>query len=230
MISALLWHDKSQALAMSRRLIRSMLDEKLILRRELPGTGVDCFTLSAAGARQLNADMGVNAKSGASLPLGNVVHRAASNWYVIQHICLNNRAWTEHEIQTGRSPIREVDGKVPDFLIELPEHGGVIFGEVENAWKARQARARIKDFCVNHLPRNTQLSLLAPEQYLLRVVILGTTPSAINAMVRTLAEAHEAGELTDSQAGEIDLILLPVDKSFNPGEMVVENLYWQRLA
>ncbi len=230
MISTLIWPDKSQALALSRRLLRAMLDDKLILRRELPGTGVDCYTLSAAGARKLSADTGVSAKSGVSLPLGNVVHRAASNWFVIHHIKQNNLVRTEHEIQTGKTPVKTVDGKVPDFLIEFPDEGGIIFGEVENAWKARQARARIKDFCVNHLPRAAQLSLLAPQQYLLRVIIVGTTSSAIDAMVRTLAEAHKAGELTDSQAGDIELILLPLDKSLNPGEVVSENFYWDRLA
>lgn len=228
MVAALIWPEGSQSQAMARRLLRSLLEDKLILRRELPGTGVDCFTLSAAGAKLLNAATGVSAKSGASTQLGNVTHRACSNWHLISHINQETLVWTEHEIQTGRCPVRTVDGKVPDGLVETPF--GLIWTEVENSWKARQSRTRTKNFCVNNLPRDTQLSLLAPEQHLLRVVIVGTTPSAIDAMVRTLAEAHIAGELSDSQAGEVDLVLLPVDKSLNPGIPVVENLYWDRLT
>lgn len=228
MIAELLWPESQYAQAMARRLIRSMLEDQLILRRELPGTGVDCFTLSAAGAKLLSSTTGLTARSGASIPLGNVIHRACSNWYLISHINQGTPVWAEHEVQSGRCPVKMVDSKVPDGLVETPF--GLLWLEVENAWKARQSRSRIKTFCVSHLSRNTQLSLLAPELHLLRVVIVGTSTSAIDAVVRTLAEAHAEGELSDSQAGEVDLVLLPVDKSLNPGSMVVENLFWDRLS
>ncbi len=228
MIAELLWPESKHAQAMARRLIRSMLEEHLILRRQLPGTGVDCFTLSAAGAKLLSSTTGFSARSGASIPLGNVIHRACSNWYLISHINEGTPVWTEHEVQSGRSPVKMVDSKVPDGLVETPF--GLLWLEVENAWKARQSRSRIKTFCVNHLSRDTQLSLLAPELHLLRVVIVGTSTGAIDAVVRTLVEAHAEGELSDCQAGEVDLVLLPIDKSLNPGSMVVENLFWDRLS
>lgn len=226
MVATLIWPEGSQALAMARRLLKAMLDDKLILRRELPG-GVDCYTLSASGARALTAATGAAATSGASMQLGNVLHRACSNWYLISHIIAGNTVWTEHEIQTERSPVRMVEGKVPDGLIETPE--GLLWVEVENAWKARQERAKVTRFSVNHLARDRQLSLLAHEQHLLRVVIVGTTPAALDAMVRSFAQLHQAGELTDWQAGNVDLVLLPVDKSLNAGEMQTGNLYWDGL-
>ena len=226
MVAALIWPEGSQAPAMARRLLKSMLDDKLILRRELPG-GVDCYTLSAAGAKALTAATGAAASSGASMQLGNVLHRACSNWYLISHIAAENAVWTEHEIQTERSPLRMVNGKVPDGLIETPE--GLLWVEVENAWKARQERAKVTRFSVNHLPKDSQLSLLATEQYLLRVVIVGTTQPALDAMVRSFAQLHQSGELSDGQAGNVDLVLLPVDKSLNAGEMETSNLYWDGL-
>jgi hypothetical protein len=228
MLSVLLWADGSQPLPMARRLLKSMLDDKLILRRELP-SGPDCYTLSAAGARFLTKATGAAAHSGASLPLGNFVHRACSNWYVIHHINAGNRVWTEHEIQTGCSPVRMVDGKVPDFLVELPDHGGLLWGECEHAWKSKAERAKICRLCIRHLPRDTQLSLLSTEQYLLRVVIVGTTQNALDAVVRSFKQLHHSNELTDGQAGDVDLVLLPVDKSLNAGAMKVTNLYWDGL-
>jgi hypothetical protein len=226
MVAALIWPDGTQALAMARRLLKVMLDEKFILRRELPG-GVDCYTLSASGAKALTAATGAAANSGATMQLGNVLHRACSNWYLISHIAAENTVWTEHEIQTERSPLRIVDGKVPDGLIETPE--GLLWVEVENAWKARQERAKVTRFSVNHLTRDTQLSLLATGQHLLRVVIVGTTQPALDAMVRSFAQLHQAGELSDGQAGNVDLVLLPVDRSLNAGVMQTGNLYWDGL-
>jgi hypothetical protein len=226
MIAALVWPEGSQALAMSRRLLKAMLDEKFILRRELPG-GVDCYTLSASGAKALTAATGASAGSGASMQLGNVIHRACSNWYLIFHITAGNVVWTEHEIQTERSPLRVVDGKVPDGLIEPLE--GLLWVEVENAWKARLERAKVTRFSVNRLPKDSQLSLLATEQHLLRVIIVGTTRPALDAMVRSFAQLHQAGELSDGQAGNVDLVLLPVDRSLNAGVMETSNLYWDGL-
>jgi hypothetical protein len=226
MVASLIWPDGSQAPAMARRLLKAMLDDKLVLRRELPG-GVDCYTLAASGAKVLTAATGAAANSGASMQLGNVVHRACSNWYLISHIAAENVVWTEHEIQTERSPLRILDGKVSDGLVETPE--GLLWVEVENAWKARQEREKVTRFSVNRLPRDTQLSLLSSEQYLLRVVIVGTTQPALDAMVRSFAQLHQSGELSDGQAGNVDLVLLPIDKSLNAGEMQTGNLYWDGL-
>lgn len=226
MVAALIWPQGSQALPMARRLLKATLESKLVLRRELPG-GTDCYTLSASGARALTAATGVAAASGASLQLGNVLHRACSNWYLIAHIAAGHTVWTEHEIQTERSPLRMVDGKVPDGLVELPE--GMLWVEVENAWKARQERAKVTRFSVNHLAQGVHLSPLSPEHYLLRVVIVGTTRDALKAMVRSFAQLHESGELTDGQAADIDLVMLPIDRSLNAGQMLTGNLYYNGL-
>lgn len=79
MISTLVWPTAKQAPAMARRTMKALADQKLVIKRAL-SEGGDCYTLSATGAKWLSEKEGVAAKSGASLQLGNPVHRACSNW------------------------------------------------------------------------------------------------------------------------------------------------------
>lgn len=228
MISALVWPTASQAPALARRAVRALADDKLILRRPLPEGGGDCYGLSATGARFLREATGISATGGASLPLGNPVHRACANWYLVRHINEGSTVWTEHEIQTGRAPVVSVDGKIPDGLVELPE--GMLWIEVENAWKNRKDRAKVVDFCRRQLLPGFQLAELAPGRYLRRVVIVGTAGEALRAMVRSFADAHETARLSEGQAADIELVLLPVDKNLVAGQPVAGSLWWDGLA
>ena len=227
MLSALVWPTARQAPAMARRAVRSLVDDKLILRRSLPEGG-ECYVLSASGARFLNDATGISATGGASLPLGNALHRACANWYLINHLSAGDVVWTEHEIQTGRAPVVSVDGKIPDGLVELPE--GMLWVEVENAWKNRKERAKVVDFCRRQLLPGFQLAELAPGHFLRRVVIVGTTGEALRAMVRSFEDAHETARLSESQAADIELVLLPVDKNLVAGQPVTGSLWWDGLA
>ena len=227
MLSALVWPTARQAPAMARRAVRSLVDDKLILRRSLPEGG-ECYVLSASGARFLNDATGISATGGASLPLGNPTHRACANWHLIGHINEGSKVWTEHEIQTGRAPVVSVDGKIPDGLVELPE--GMLWVEVENAWKNRKERAKVVDFCRRQLLPGFQLAELAPVHFLRRVVIVGTTGEALRAMVRSFEDAHETARLSESQAADIELVLLPVDKNLVAGQPVTGSLWWDGLA
>lgn len=226
MVAALVWPNAKQAPAMARRAVKALADEKLVLRRPLPDGG-DCYTLSAAGARSLNEALGLGATSGASLPLGNAVHRACANWFVIGHIHEGTTVWTEHEIQTGRAPIVSVDGKVPDALVDTPF--GCIWVEVENAWKNRKERAKVLRFCARHLPADNRMSELAPSHFLCRVAIIGTSADALRAMCRTFAEAYTLGDIREGQAADVELVLLPVDKSLVAGKPVTGSLWYDGL-
>lgn len=214
MLSALVWPAAKQAPALARRTVKALADEKLILRRPLPDGG-DCYVLSAAGARRLNEQEGVAAKGGATLQLGNAVHRACSNWYLIGRLLDGDAVWTEYEIQTGRAPVVAVGGKTPDGLVLTPL--GLIWVEVENAWKNRAERVRIVGFCQRYLPHDTQMTELAPRVYLFRLAIVSATLDALRAMATSLIEAHAAGDLRDAQTGDIELVHLPVDKSLLAG-------------
>ena len=197
---------------MARRIVKALADEGLVLKRPLP-EGIHCYTLSAAGARFLADTIGIQAKSGASLPLGNTIHRACSNSYVISQMLAGFVVWTEHEIQCGRAPFTSVDGKVPDVLVETEY--GLLWVEVENAWKNRKEREKVVRFCTRHLgvlPDNG-LTQLARGHYLFRVVIVGTCQEALRAMVRSFEDAHSLHKLSESHASDIEPVLLPVGKS-----------------
>jgi len=229
MLATLVWPTSSQGMAMTRRTLRTMLDAKLILKRPL-GEGQECITLSAAGARLLTEKYGINASSGASLQLGNVLHRACSNWYVIGQMAQGLTAWTEHEIQTGHAPLHSVAGKVPDALIETGY--GLIWVEVENAWKNRREREKVLHFCTQHLSSTASQPMveLAPGQYLFRVVVVSTTSEALRAIVRTCKEAHEAGILTECQAADVELMHLPVSTNLSAGASASGSLWYDALS
>lgn len=214
MLAALVWPTAKQAPAMARRAVRALAEQKLLLKRALPEGG-DCYTLSAAGARWLNEREGVTAKSGTSLQLGNPVHRACSNWYLISRLLAGDAIWTEYEIQTGRAPVANVSGKVPDGLIDTPF--GLIWVEVENAWKSRAERSKVVGFCQRCLFNGEQMAELAPHYFLFRVAIVSATMEALRSMAHSLADAHAAGDLSDTLAGDIELVHLPVDKSLVAG-------------
>lgn len=223
MLAALIWPAASQSVAMARRTVKSLVDEKLILRRPLPNGG-DCFVLSTVGARFLGDELGITAHSGNAHSLGNPMHRACANWHAIQ--CMNNghQVWTEHEIQTARAPLVSYDGKIPDVLIET-EHG-IIWVEVENAWKNRHERNKIFEFCTRNLAANGVLKELVPGSYLFRVAVVGTNPDSLRTMWHTFTDGFNQKRISERQAADIDFVLLPIDKSLNVGDELVGNLLY----
>lgn len=214
MIAALVWSDASQSIAMARRTLNRLIDDRRVLKRPLPDGG-DCYVLSAAGARWLHEEQGLAAKPGSTLKLGNALHRACSNWYLIHRHLAGDDIWTEYEIQTGRAPVFSVGGKTPDGLVMTPL--GLIWVEVENAWKNLNERARVVNFCQHCLLAGEQMAELAPDFYLFRVAVVSTNPEARGAMLRSFADAAAAGDLSSGQIEHIEIALLPVDKSLQSG-------------
>jgi hypothetical protein len=214
MLSGLIWPEAKQSAAMARRTVRALAEQKLILKRPLLAGG-DCYVLSAAGARMLNEKEGVAAKAGSTLKLGNPVHRACSNWYLISRLLAGDTIWTEYEIQTGRAPVASVSGKVPDGLCLTPF--GLVWVEVENAWKNRTERSKIIQFCQRTLHTSTEMTELAPDFYLFRVAVVSTNLDALRAMHRSFLDAHVVDDLSERQIHNIELALLPVDKSLVAG-------------
>lgn len=214
MLAALVWPDASQSQAMARRTLKSLCDDKRVLKRAFPEGG-DCYVLSARGARWLNENAGIVAKGGASLQLGNPVHRACSNWYLIHRLLDDETVWTEYEIQTGRAPVFSVAGKTPDGLVETPF--GLLWIEVENAWKNRLERAKVVQFCSQCLFNGNNWQEIAHDEYLFRVAIVSTNQNALRAMFRSFIDAHASGEISCLQIDFVELALCPIDKSLNPG-------------
>lgn len=225
MVAALVWPTSAQGQAMARRTLAGMHDTKWVLKRPLI-EGLDCYTLSAAGARILSEQTDIRASSGASLLLGNPIHRACSNWYLIGQINHGLQVWTEHEIQSGHAPLHHVNGKVPDGLVA--SEYGLLWIEVENAWKNRREREKIVRFCTAHLPGNSlePMTELTPEHYLFRVVIVGTTSASLRTMVRSFSDAHTAKELSESQAADIELVYQPLNSRLTPAQALVSGSLW----
>lgn len=227
MLAALIWPTANQAAAMARRTTKVLVDEKLVLRRALPDGG-ECFALSAAGARRLIVEAGINAVSGKPLPLGNPVHRACANWYAIRQMLNGHKVvWTEHEIQCGRAPLVSIDGKTPDVMLET--EFGLVWVEVENAWKSKAERIKILNFSIANLATGEEKKKLVPDTYLFRVHIVGTNPDSLRAMWRTYDEAFKRKLINETQASNIEFALLPVDKSLIAGEEKSGNLLYDGL-
>ena len=116
MVPALVWADAAQGQAMARRTLKALADDKLIITRPLPKGGA-AYLLSAKGAKLLHEQTGMAAESGNALALGNPVHRAYSNWYLIRALQRGLSIVTEHEIATERGPCRVLKGKQADGLV-----------------------------------------------------------------------------------------------------------------
>lgn len=210
-ISELVWTDKKSALAMAQKTIASMLENKLIIKRKLE-TGSEAILLSSKGASLLNSELNVKAVSGAKLQLGNAVHRCASNWYLIQEIQNGNKNFfTEFEIQSGKVNFKNAYGKVPDGLVITDF--GVVWLEVENAWKNISERHKIVQFCSDTLSHNSLMEELWADNFLFRLKVVAITSYSAEAIVRTFAKDFQDGLITETALQSVWLTYAPMSSS-----------------
>ena len=224
MLASLVWGQASQAWPMARRTLMALQGDGLVIKRPLPQGG-DAYLLSAKGARLLTEQAGVDARSGQGLALGNSVHRACSNWYLIDAMHSGMDVVTEHEIATDRSPVRVLDGKQADGI--LLGDGEAIWLECENAWKANKGRRAVVEFCARHLDQPT-MSMLTPDHGLRQVAIVSTNMDALRHMAATFQQAFRAGEVREAQLQMVNVALLPVSRSLVPSEIFSGNL-WEHI-
>lgn len=223
MVAALVWPTHSQSLSMARRTLRRMLDAREVAKRRLPEGG-DCYVLTSKGAHRLTVERGITAKSGQHLKLGNSVHRACCNWYVIEHLRKGATVWTEHEIQSGRSPVTSWQGKTPDALIDT--QCGLIWVETENAWKNRTERQKLVEFCARNLGHLDTRVELADGYPLFMVAIVATNRSALENMVASFRESARQGLCRDAHLAEIEVVLVAMDRSLIPNKGVGRCLWY----
>lgn len=222
MVAGLVWGQASQAWPMARRTLKTMQDDGMVIKRALPQGG-DAYLLSARGARSLKENEGLEASSGQGLTLGNPVHRACSNWFLIDAL---HKGWdivTEHEIATDRSPVRVLDGKQPDGL--LLGDNEAVWVEVENAWKAVKARQAVVDFCGRHLDHDP-MTMITPDYPLRQVTIVSTNMDALRHISGTFQQAYRAGSLREAQLQMVNVSLMPISRSLVPDEAVDGNLWF----
>jgi len=227
MVAALVWADAAQSIAMARRTLKALTDEKLLVARSLSKGGA-VYLLAAKGARLLGEQAGMDAKSGHALAIGNPIHRACSNWFLIRAVQRGLTVVTEHEIATERGPCRMLHGKVADGLV-IADDGACIWMECEHSQKARPERHKTVALVQKCIGGERQVEL-APGLWLARVAIVATNETALRWMAASFQDAHRRGLLRDSQVAEVDACLLPISESLVPGDVVDGNLWWDILV
>ena len=228
MLAALMWPTASQSWPLARRALKKLLSDKLVLVRALPQGG-DVYLLSVKGARLLQDATGAKAQSGQSLAIGNSIHRACGNWYLIEQVQAGLGIWTEHEIASGCAPVQTLNGKQFDGLVR--HDGGLLTAvEVENSWKNRSRRQAVADIATRHLGRETMTRLGVYADgvalYLARLAVVSTSVDALRSMAMTFKEAHRLQIASEMCLASVDVAVLPVSPSLVPGELATGNLWW----
>lgn len=221
MVASLVWGHASQAWPMARRTLKAMQADGMVIKRALPQGG-DAYLLSAKGARFLNEREGLDAISGQNLTLGNPVHRACTNWFLIDAL---HKGWgviTEHEISTDRSPVRVLDGKQPDGI--LLGESEAVWVECENAWKGTKARKSVVTFCSRHLDQGN-MTMITPDYPLRQVTVVATSMDALRHMAASFQQAYRDRSIREGQLQMVNVSLLPISRSLVPSEQVDGNLW-----
>jgi hypothetical protein len=222
MVAASHWSEASQGEAMARRTLGNLYDSKLVLHRKAEGTPV--WVLSISGARLLRDQYDLDAVSGQGLKLAQTVHRACSNWHLINKMKEGFVVWTEHEIQTGRAPWGMLNGKTADGLIDTDQ--GLVWVEVENSWKNRSRRQAISDLCGLHLGfENGLMTSLGGGHHLARLEVVSTNDDALRLMLQTFKEALYSNQVRDAHLSAVEFTLLPVSSSLVAGKGWTRHLW-----
>lgn len=227
MIAALVWPDAAQSLAMARRTLKTLTDEKLVISRAMTKGGA-AYLLAAKGARLLQEQTGADAQSGNAVAIGNAMHRACSNWFLIQAVQRGLAIVTEHEIASERGPCRVLRGKQADGLV-IADDGACIWMECEHSQKGRGERHKTVALVQDCMGRDTRVEL-APGLWLARVAVVATNEQALRWMAASFQDAHRQGLLSDSQVADVDACLLRVSESLVPSEAVEGNMWWDILV
>jgi hypothetical protein len=160
-LAALIWHDSKttdSAIAMAQRTLKRIKNAGQILHRIAPD-GATVYALSEAGVRHLGDERGIVARSGKDLirELGNYEHRCHANTFAIHRINAGQQVWTEREIQANQAPIKVVNHKIPDGLVNITDPQQDIntsvlaWVEVERGYKKNADFNKMLNFIFNVL-------------------------------------------------------------------------------
>ncbi len=227
MLAALVWPDAAQPLTMARRTLKALTDEKFVISRTM-AKGGSAYLLASKGARLVHEQTGERAQSGNALAIGNAIHRACSNWFLIQAVQRGMGIVTEHEIATERGPCRVLRGKQADGLV-IADDGACIWMECEHSQKGRGERHKTVSLVQDCIGDDTLVEL-APGRWLARVAVVATNEQALRWMAVSFQEAHRMGQLRDSQVASVDACLLPISESLVPGDAIEGNMWWDILV
>ena len=202
-LADLIWNDSkstSSAIAMAQRTIKRLKESGQLLHRMAPD-GATVYSLAEAGARRLGDECGIAAKSGKDLirELGNYTHRCNANSFAIYRLNSGQKIWTEREIQSGKAPIKAINHKVPDGLVDITDglyaEGTLVLAwvEVEAGYKKNTDFYKMLRFAFNILgpldsqdmPVNT-LFCAADDVYIGEVFIQIVDEAQLNRIVNAV--------------------------------------------
>ncbi len=156
-IAALVWPKSADGggYSMAQRTLRRLkLAHKVIPK--LAPDGATIYALGQGGAKLLrNYDGFTEAKTTRDCmrSLTAYDHRVFANDLAIEWIATGEYAWTEHEIQSGRAPVKVLRGKIPDVLLDWTEktiaaddETVLAWVEVENTWKSNREMDKMLEF------------------------------------------------------------------------------------
>ncbi len=202
-IAVLMYSEYSQGIRLAQRLVKRMVDNKLLIRHSGGFSERDYIGLSASGARKLSSELGI-ATTGATLlestknqsrpetmsplPASSkdimrcpTKHRVASSWAAI--LLMREgfaEVWSEREIQTNRAPFKSLGLKIPDALAATNE-GEVDWVEVEASKRGGRDLINLTKWLINTaFPQNEVMPFLNPPMdtyWLFRVRFLITNVS-----------------------------------------------------
>jgi hypothetical protein len=205
----LTWPNANHGIALAQRTLADMAISRQVLKRKLPSGG-NAYMLGTKGVAILNTELGLHAERPVTFKLGNPVHRAACNWFLIRQIQAGLDVRTEYEIQSGKCSMHGYFSKIPDGLVLTDQ--GAIWLEVENAWKNRAERDKIVSFCANHLDNLERMEQILDGWFLFRVEILAINPDAAKNIARSFTEAYQRGHIRERSLHDIWLIYAPMGK------------------
>lgn len=221
-IAVLMYSKSSQATRLAQRLVKRMVDNKLLIRHSGGFGARDYIGLSTSGARKLSSELGM-VTTGATIlattqnqsspdalthsPASSkdvmrkpTRHRVSANWAAI-FLMRDGFAevWTEREIQTNRAPFRSLGLKIPDTLAATSE-GEIIWVEVEASRRGGRDLVTLAQWLINTaFPKNGVMPFLNPPAdtyWLVRVrfVIAANEAKTFPNRLLNQIEKHLGGE------------------------------------
>lgn len=225
MISELVFLNRNQSLSLSRRKIKKLLEDNLIIIKK--SEGISFYLLSAKGAKILKKEE-PDAKSGQNIKILNIHHRACSNWLLIDKINQGFKVYTEHEIQSNLAPIYDFEGKIPDGLYETEE--GLVWVEVENSWKNNERKYKLVDFVKFALETNTNFKRKINNSYIFRVEISSTNIDALNSLSKIFEQYFNEEYIKESTFSDLYLSLYLLKDNLSPEHKKSINYYYDYLV
>ena len=124
-----------------------------------------------------------------------------NNVFAIRHINAGKNVWTEREIQAKLAPIKTVNRKIPDVLVNTtdPTYQGemtqLAWVEIENSYKKHADYLKMLRFIFNVLGALdsqgnpiTDLFCAAPDVYISEVIIQIPTEEQLRRLVTTVSK------------------------------------------